>query len=230
MSTHTHTPEPWQAIETTYLGPTDPRGGRVKATANGGAVVTISYDNSLSPEGAHRKAAEALAATLGWPELPMLGGSTQRGMCWVLDWDAELDSMNERAARAFAMDAYRQALEAAEQRDELLEACKRAIPWLGKMVADGAHRSAVAPLDCENALRQAEAAIAKAKGEQHARGRAMIRGDIWECDCPECSKRLTLRHLNPLAFCSSCTTWYSVDWREGDLHGLSRTIAKAKGE
>ena len=136
----------------------------------------------------------------------------------MLDWDAELDSMNERAARAFAMDAYRQALEAAEQRDELLAACERLL----EEVSD--------PRMWGRYVDRARAAIAKAKGEQHARGRVMIRGDIWECDCPECSKRLTLRHLNPLAFCSLCNTWYSVDWSERDLHGLSRSIAKAEGE
>jgi len=130
----------------------------------------------------------------------------------------DIDSMNERAARAFARDAYRQMEEMTRQRDELREACERLL----EEVSD--------PRMWGRYVDRARAAIAKAKGEQHARGRAMIRGDIWECDCPECSKRLTLRHLNPLAFCSSCTTWYSVDWREGDLHGLSRTIAKAKGE
>jgi len=216
----------------------------------------------------------------------------------------DIDSMNERAARAFARDAYRQLREAIQERDELLEACKRAVPSSPKRKGsdmskhtpgpwtvhhfldndgmancpqdcgiyeieeanetivghqrDGNHGEAIIEAEanakliaaapdllaaCKRLLEEvsdpriwgryvdrARAAIAKAKGEQHARGRAMIRGDIWECDCPECSKRLTLRHLNPLAFCSSCTTWYSVDWREGDLHGLSRTIAKAKGE
>jgi hypothetical protein len=45
---------------------------------------------------------------------------------------------------------------------ELLAALRRCVPWIGKMIADGAHKNSVLPLDCENALRQAEAAIAKA--------------------------------------------------------------------
>ena len=48
---------------------------------------------------------------------------------------------------------------------ELLKALKRCVPWIGKMIADGAHQNSVAPLDCENALRQAEAAIANATKE-----------------------------------------------------------------
>ena len=36
------------------------------------------------------------------------------------------NDLDRRAAQAFARDAYRQAREAAEQRDELLEACKAA--------------------------------------------------------------------------------------------------------
>jgi hypothetical protein len=48
---------------------------------------------------------------------------------------------------------------------ELLAALRRAVPWLGKMIADGAHLNSVLPRDCEMALRQAEAIIAKAEGK-----------------------------------------------------------------
>jgi hypothetical protein len=48
---------------------------------------------------------------------------------------------------------------------ELLAALRRAVPWLGKMIADGAHLNSVLPRDCEMALAQAEAAIAKAGGK-----------------------------------------------------------------
>lgn len=40
-----------------------------------------------------------------------------------------------------------------------LAALKRAAPWLGKMIADGGHLRAVAPLDAENTLAQIEALI-----------------------------------------------------------------------
>jgi hypothetical protein len=48
---------------------------------------------------------------------------------------------------------------------ELLAALRRVVPWIGKMIADKAHMNSVAPLDCENALRQAEAVISKVEGK-----------------------------------------------------------------
>ena len=54
-----------QAIVTRYLGPTNYRGSRIKATADAGSI-TISYPHELSGEDVHRAAAEALRAKLGW--------------------------------------------------------------------------------------------------------------------------------------------------------------------
>lgn len=54
-----------QGIETRYLGPTDTKGGRIKARAWAGST-TIAYDHALSIEGNHRAAAMALVAKLGW--------------------------------------------------------------------------------------------------------------------------------------------------------------------
>ena len=54
-----------QAIVTRYLGPTDYRGARIKATADAGSV-TISYPYELSGEACHRAAADALLVKLGW--------------------------------------------------------------------------------------------------------------------------------------------------------------------
>lgn len=51
---------------------------------------------------------------------------------------------------------------------ELLEACQRALPWIGKMIADGAHMHSVAPNDCVGAMEQMQAAIAKATGGDRA--------------------------------------------------------------
>jgi len=47
---------------------------------------------------------------------------------------------------------------------EMLEALEKAVPWLGKMIADGGHLNSVLPRACEIALDQAEAAISKARG------------------------------------------------------------------
>jgi hypothetical protein len=44
---------------------------------------------------------------------------------------------------------------------ELLEVLQRAIPWLGKMIADHAHENAIMPRDCENTLTQAEKLVAR---------------------------------------------------------------------
>ena len=48
---------------------------------------------------------------------------------------------------------------------DLLAALRRVAPWIGKLIADGGHLQCVAPQDAVGALDQAEAAIAKAKGE-----------------------------------------------------------------
>ena len=45
----------------------------------------------------------------------------------------------------------------------LLAACERSLPWIGKMIADGAHKNAVAPNDCIGAMNQLQAAITAAK-------------------------------------------------------------------
>ena len=65
-----------QAIETKYLRPTNVRGARVKAAAWGGSV-TISYDHSLSVQDAHKAAADALVAKLGWTGTFAQGGSAK---------------------------------------------------------------------------------------------------------------------------------------------------------
>jgi hypothetical protein len=55
-----------QAIETKYLGPTNHRGSRVKATSQAGSI-TVSWDDALDVNDNHRAAAKALAKKLGWP-------------------------------------------------------------------------------------------------------------------------------------------------------------------
>ena len=51
----------YQAIETRYLGPTNTRPGRIKATAWAGSA-TVEYNHELNTEDNHRAAAMALAA------------------------------------------------------------------------------------------------------------------------------------------------------------------------
>ena len=47
---------------------------------------------------------------------------------------------------------------------DLLAAARRALPWLGKMIADGGHLSAVLPRDAESALDMLQNAINLAGG------------------------------------------------------------------
>lgn len=81
-----------QAIVTKYVGPSNTRGSRIKATAKAGSV-TVGYDHALNIDGNHRAAAEALRAKMKWTEE---SGGYFRGMtlhdgqlpngdyCWVM--------------------------------------------------------------------------------------------------------------------------------------------------
>ena len=55
----------FQAIQVKYLGPTNYRGSRYKATAAAGSV-TVSVDDALSTEGNVIAAAQALRDKFGW--------------------------------------------------------------------------------------------------------------------------------------------------------------------
>lgn len=77
-----------QAIHTKYIGPTNVRGSRIKATCSAGSL-TIDYPHELSGQAVHRKAAEALAVKLGWTGErygSLLGGCLPDGSyCFVFD-------------------------------------------------------------------------------------------------------------------------------------------------
>lgn len=65
-----------QAIETRYMRPTNTRGGRIKAIAWGGNIV-IPYPHDLNTEDAHRAAAQALIAKMGWTGEFAQGGNAK---------------------------------------------------------------------------------------------------------------------------------------------------------
>lgn len=54
-----------QAIETKYLGPTNTKGARIKASAEAGHV-TIPFEYGTGTDGRHDLALIALATKLGW--------------------------------------------------------------------------------------------------------------------------------------------------------------------
>lgn len=65
-----------QAIETRYLGPTNTKGGRIKASAWAGSV-TLPYDYALNADGNHKAAADALIAKMGWQGKYAQGGNVK---------------------------------------------------------------------------------------------------------------------------------------------------------
>lgn len=74
-----------KAIHTKYTGPTNTRGSRIIATAEGGHRVVIGYDHALNSEGCHGKAAKALAEKAGWTGQMIGGGMADNSMVWVFD-------------------------------------------------------------------------------------------------------------------------------------------------
>lgn len=68
-----------QAITTKFLGPTDFRGSRVKATASAGSA-TVSWDHSKDIEDNHRAAAEELCRRLDWSYKTLACGELPRGV------------------------------------------------------------------------------------------------------------------------------------------------------
>lgn len=63
-----------QAIETKFLGPTNTKGARIKASAQAGSV-TIPFDYGSWVEHAHDQALRALVAKLGWWGVWARGGT-----------------------------------------------------------------------------------------------------------------------------------------------------------
>jgi len=62
-----------QAIITRFIGPTNHKGSRIKATADAGTVI-ISWDYNQDVPANHMRAASALASKYGWLEHNQLIG------------------------------------------------------------------------------------------------------------------------------------------------------------
>ena len=75
----------FKAIVTRYLGPTDRRGSRVKASDGDGNSITLSWDSSTNSLPNHQRAAAALCAKMGWKGR-MVSGKTRDGYVHVLAW------------------------------------------------------------------------------------------------------------------------------------------------
>ena len=78
------------AIQTKFLGPTDHRGDRIKATAmdsysdGGRKSITVPYDYGIPTATQHRQAAEALLPLLNiGEEVELIEGGCQRGYVYI---------------------------------------------------------------------------------------------------------------------------------------------------
>ena len=71
-----------QAIVTKYIGPTNHRGARIKATASAGSII-VSYEYGTDTTGAHRVAAVAFCKKFDWPFDHIAGGLPDGSLAWV---------------------------------------------------------------------------------------------------------------------------------------------------
>ena len=83
-----------QAITTKYLGPTNFRDGRVKATAWAGSII-LRWNDALNSADNHAAAAKALCVKLGWlgdQYHGLVGGGLNNStdMCWVFNNDYQV--------------------------------------------------------------------------------------------------------------------------------------------
>lgn len=63
-----------KAIKTIYLGATNTRSSRIKATDCDRNSITLSWDHSLDTNGNHKKAAKALCDKMDWKGETVMGG------------------------------------------------------------------------------------------------------------------------------------------------------------
>jgi len=71
-----------KAIQTKYLGATNTRGSRIKASDCDGNSITISYPYELSGEAVFKAAAVKLCEKMGWSD-DLLGGGVKNGYVFV---------------------------------------------------------------------------------------------------------------------------------------------------
>ena len=78
-----------KAIQVKYLGPTNYRGSRYKAWAEGVKAIQVSCDNALNHDENAMKAATELATKHGWLNQGriLIGGTLPGGdQCFVIVW------------------------------------------------------------------------------------------------------------------------------------------------
>ena len=76
----------FQAITTKYLGPSNVRGSRVKATCAAGSII-LTWDDALNSQDNHERAAQRLAEKYGWRGTWHAGGLNSGGYVFVCQSD-----------------------------------------------------------------------------------------------------------------------------------------------
>ena len=71
-----------QAIKTKYIGPTNTKPGRIKATCDGGTI-TLLWDFDLCSGGNHASAATTLQSKMGWDYTRLICGWIGDECYWV---------------------------------------------------------------------------------------------------------------------------------------------------
>lgn len=79
-------------IQTKYIGPANTRGSRIRAGDGDGNSVTISYDDALSSEKNHGRAAADLLAKMGWTGTYVGGHLLKAGKMGTMVWVCSNDS------------------------------------------------------------------------------------------------------------------------------------------
>lgn len=73
-----------QTIITKYIGPTNFKGARVKATSTSGKSITVSWNHEMNADGNHRAAMIELLNRLDWKVKQYARGNLTGGaMVWV---------------------------------------------------------------------------------------------------------------------------------------------------
>lgn len=89
-----------QTIQTKFIGPTNTRPDRVKASCDV-SNITVSWDYGLNSDENHMAAADQLRVKLGWNQKcysEMVGGHTRYGMVFV--FVSDLYTLNSRIKKA----------------------------------------------------------------------------------------------------------------------------------
>lgn len=73
-----------KAIFTKYIGPSNVRGARVKASDEDRNSITLGWNHSLNSEENHRGAAIALIRKMKWNPTEIIGGSLKNGYVWTM--------------------------------------------------------------------------------------------------------------------------------------------------